>query len=314
MANRRVSFRKILQTLVTLIALSGAALALISAGQRQAVRHIQALDIVVESPAGVRFLDQASVRKMLFNNRHVAPGKLILGGINERNMESILRSNPWVKAAQVYTDARQVLHVYVRQRVPLVRVFEMDGNSYYLDGSLQSMPLSSYYTHYVPIITGVQRLGNDSISQAVKGQIVGLVRCIRKDSFWRAQVSQIDMRPDGGFELIPVLGKQRIILGDTMQMQDKLNRLLAFYRQVQNKVGWNHYTTLDLRFANQVVASPKLSWKIPVDHALSNINWLQAIMENAPKQDLPGGDGAVYSDSDSQQSTPVTDNPTPDKR
>lgn len=299
MGTRRISFRKILQTLITLIALSGCALALISAGNRQANRHIQALDLVVESPAGVAFLNQAMVKRMLFNDRHISPGRLSLSGINERNMESILRANPWVESAQVYTDARQILHVRIRQRVPLLRIFEIDGNSYYLDGALQTMPISGSYAHYVPIITGVPHLSNDSVSLSLKGKIAGLVRCIRKDSFWRAQVSQIDMRADGGFDLIPVLGRQRIILGDTLQMQDKLNRLFAFYHQIQNKVGWNQYKVLDLRFAGQVVASPKLSWKIPVDHALSNINWLQAIMENAPKQDLPGGDGAVYSDSDS---------------
>ena len=79
-------------------------------------------------------------------------------------------------------------------------------------------------------------------------------------------------------------------------LRDKLDNLFAFYEQVQNRVGWNRYTTLDLRYKGQVVASPKLSWKVPVDRALSNINWLQAVMDNAPKQDLPGGDAAANND------------------
>ncbi len=297
MARRRFSIRKMLQTLLTLVALSGCIVALLSAGDRQAVRHISGVKLVVEHPAGVHFLDEQLVREMLFSRRHIDPRKLVLAGLDAHAMESILTSNPWVQSAQVYVDAQRVLHVQVRQRVPVARIFEVDGNSYYIDAALSPMPISAHYTHYAPVVTGVPRLGSDSATHALRGEIEGLVKAIGRDSFWRFQVSQIDMRADGDFELVPVLGKQRIILGDTSRIQEKLSALLAFYRQVQKKVGWNRYTTLDLRFKGQVVASPKLAWHVPVDHALSNINWLQAIMENAPKNDLPGGDGAAHFDS-----------------
>jgi cell division protein FtsQ len=85
-----------------------------------------------------------------------------------------------------------------------------------------------------------------------------------------------------------VLGRQRIIIGDTARLDEKLQNLLAFYKQVQNKVGWDQYRSIDLRYAGQVVASPALKWKAPVDRAISNINWLKAIMETAPSQDKPG--------------------------
>ena len=61
--------------------------------------------------------------------------------VDERAMEAILQSNPWVKDAQVFTDAARVLHVSVTQRVPVVRIFEQDGNSYYLDAALQAVGL-----------------------------------------------------------------------------------------------------------------------------------------------------------------------------
>lgn len=313
MSRRRISIRKIIQTLVTLVVVSGCAMAFISAGRRQAARHVDGVRLVVKSPAGVGFLNQEAVRSMLFAHRHITPEKLKLAQLDERSIEAILSANPWVESAEVFTDAQHILHVRLRQRVPFARIFEEDGNSYYIDAALKTMPLSTHYTHYAPVVTGVPKLKSDSAVRTLRGKITGLVRFISRDSFWNAQVSQIDVRADGGFELVPVLGRQRIILGDTARLREKLDNLFAFYQQVQNKVGWNRYTTLDLRFEGQVVASPKLSWKVPVDHALSNINWLQAILDNAPKQDLPGGDGAARNDelTIAPQSPPGADPPRP---
>ncbi len=295
---RKISVRKIIQTIVTMVVVAGCTLAMLSADRRQHSRTVRDVKLKIGSPGGVKFLTDELVRNMLLTTRHINPKKLSLGQLDERSMEAILQSNPWVRDAQVYTDAERIMHINVQQRVPVVRLFEEDGNSYYLDAALATMPLSGHYVHYAPVVTGVPHLRNDSNSRAIKGTIVGLVRHVAQQPFWKAQISQIAMSPDGGFELIPVLGKQRIIIGDTARLEEKLGNLFTFYKQVQNKVGWDRYTVIDLRYKDQVVASPALSWKVPVDRAISNMNWVKAIMESAPaRQDHPGGDAAAFSDS-----------------
>ncbi len=306
MAARRISIRKILQTLVTMIAVAGCAVAMISADRRQSDRRIAAVEVRVESPAGVRFVTEEAVRERLFRSRHLQPGQLRSGSVDERKMESILDANPWVEEAEVYTDANRVLRINVMQRVPEVRVFEESGNSYYLDAALKSMPLSTQYSHYTPVVTGVRRLRDDSAGRVLKGTILSLVHRINRQPFWSSQISQIDMRADGGFEIVPIIGDQRIIIGDTDLLEDKLANLMAFYQQVQNRVGWDRYRTIDLRYKDQVVASPALSWKAPVDRAISTMNWLTAIMENtAATKEAAGGDAAAFGDSMDRAATPV---------
>jgi cell division protein FtsQ len=185
-----------------------------------------------------------------------------------------------VANAQVYTDNARTLHVQITQRVPVARIFDQAGNSYYLDNTLKSMPLSDRYVHYTTVVTNVPVFTSDSMDMVFKAKVVALVRYIDRDSFWNAQVSQIMVTDSMDFELMPVLGNHKIVFGDTTQMQDKFKNLFAFYKKVLNRVGWDKYEVLDVRYEKQVVASPALQWKVPVDKAAVNMSWVKSIIDN----------------------------------
>jgi len=280
---RKISIRKVIQTLVTIVVVTGFTMAILSADRLQNRRTLTEVDIKIRNSDVVHFLDEQEVTKMLFTDRHLAPEQLPLAKLDIHKMENIARSNPWVSNAEIYVDNERGLHINITQRVPVIRVFEESGHSYYLDADLNAMPLSDRYVHYTPMITGAPQLRDDSSSRGVKLSMLSLVSHIAGNKFWNAQIAQIVINKDNTFELIPILGKQRILLGDTSRVPEKLNNLLAFYQQVENKVGWEKYEVIDLRFRDQVVASPALSWKIPVDRALLNMNWVKAIMESVPK-------------------------------
>lgn len=283
---RKISIRKVIQTLVTIVVVTGFTMAILSADRLQSRKKLTKVDVQIRNGETVHFIDEGEVMKMLFTDRHLDPYQLSLGKLDINKMENIARSNPWVSDAQVYVDNERAMHISVTQRVPVVRVFEESGHSYYLDRDLNAMPLSDRYVHYTPLVTGAPVLReDDSISRDIKGTMLALVSYITRSKFWNAQIAQIVIGRDKTFELIPVLGKQRILLGDTSHVPEKLNNLLAFYQQVENKVGWEKYEVIDLRFKGQVVASPALKWKIPVDRALTNMNWVKAVMESAPKDD-----------------------------
>ena len=284
-SRRKISVRKIIQTLVTLIVVTGGAMAMVSADRLQNGKHIRHVDIRIQNDQVVHFLDKQQLMQMLFADRHLDPAKISLAKLDMHKIEGIAKSNPWVNDAQAYLDNELNLHIQITQRIPVVRIFETDGNSYYLDTALQALPLSGHYVHYTTVVTNVPALRDDSAGRALKGQIIGLVDYVAKHKFWNAQIAQIVLLPDQTFQLIPVLGKQRILLGDTSRLEEKLGHLFEFYRQVLSKVGWDKYETLDLRFEGQVVAAPRLPWKAPVDKALSNMNWVQAIMDEAGKKD-----------------------------
>ena len=80
---------------------------------------------------------------------------------------------------------------------------------------------------------------------------------IKQDSFFLAQIAQININPNGDFEMIPALGDHTVLFGTVENMEDKLNRLYTFYKKVWPSTGINAYQVLDLRFDHQLLALKK---------------------------------------------------------
>lgn len=280
---RKISVRRIMQAVITLVVVTGSVLAILSASQIQNKTKLAGIDIRIKNEQ-FGFIDKDEVKAQLLSNRHIDLTKTSMKKLDIRQMEEILNASPWIEHAQLYVDNKHVLHVNITQRVPMARLFEKNGNSYYLDHTLRSMPLSDKYIHYTTVVTNVPELKDDSFATAFKAQVVALVKHIEHDSFWNAQVSQIIVTDDTtGFELVPILGEHRILFGDTSNMQQKFDHLLAFYKKVLNRIGWDKYQVLDVRFNGQVVASPALPWKKPQDNTMGNMNWVNSIIAAEPK-------------------------------
>jgi cell division protein FtsQ len=110
--------------------------------------------------------------------------------------------------------------------------------------------------------------------------MIYVVNKIQAHSFWSSQISHCSVDSDLCFVLYPVLGNQRILLGDTSGMDNKLTNLYAFYCKISNRIGWDKYDVIDLRFKDQVVASPALPWLGPVDKAVLNMNWARSMADS----------------------------------
>lgn len=278
---RKISARKIIQALLTLVLAVVTVTAVLSATKLQKSRTLAGVDILIKNKQ-YGFVTEQEIEQSLLRDGEIKPGKTKLSKLNIRQMEKVVVANPWVEDAQVYVDNKQNLHALVVQRAPVARIFERNGNSYYIDRQMEILPLSNKYNYYTTVVTNVPELKNDSASKALKAQIMAWVQYIRRDTFWNQQVSQLIVRDDMQFEIVPVLGEHQIILGDTTDMRLKFDNLFAFYNKVLNEVGWDKYNVLDLSYKGQLVASPALKWKLPVDKVINRINWVSSITGETP--------------------------------
>lgn len=100
---------------------------------------------------------------------------------------------------------------------------------------------------------GVERRHNDFL------RLVAFAEWLREDDFWGAEIVQIVAGTTSygtiDLTLIPRSGDFKILLGELDEPEQKLNRLMRFYRNGLNHTGWNRYKTINLRYENQVVCT-----------------------------------------------------------
>ncbi len=275
---RKISVRKVLQLLLTVVVAVCCLVAMISASKLEGDMTLKSLPVVhIKNDRKYQFIEQKEIMNLAVYNRGIDILNTPVSKLDVHGIEKAIKSDPWVADAQVFIDVDRVMHMYVTQRVPVARLFKQDGSSYYLDSTLHAMPLSDNYTYYTTVVTNAPDMHSDSAGMVLKAKIVKLVRNLQVDRFWNAQVSQVIIDSNGTFELIPVLGNQRIIFGDTTNTAEKLANLLVFYKKVLNRIGWDKYEVLDVRFNNQVVASPSLPYAGPKDMAVKKMNWISSI-------------------------------------
>ena len=282
---RKISIRKILQVFITIVVTSGCIVAMVSASRIEDNKTVKSVAVHIKNDKKYHFIEEKEIMDLAINNRNVDIAHTPLSKLDINSMEQVLLADPWVANAQVFVDNDNVLELYITQRIPVARLFQQNGKSYYLDTTLSIMPLSKSYIYYTTVITNVPEQKNDSASWALRKQLISLVRTIQTDSFWSAQISQVIVDSNNQFELMPVLGNHKILFGDASRINDKFNNLLIFYKNVLNRIGWDKYETLDLRFKGQVVASPSLPYKGPVDKAVVNMNWINSIVETEARND-----------------------------
>ena len=56
-------------------------------------------------------------------------------------------------------------------------------------------------------------------------------------------------------ELIPKVGKHKIIIGNVENIEQKLYNLKLFYINGLNQKGWENYSVINLKYQNQIVCT-----------------------------------------------------------
>ena len=180
--------------------------------------------------------------------------------LDVERVERVLEADPFILNADVYIDAENQVHIHLQQREPVLRIIDQNGLTYYLDELGKKMPLSEHFTARVLVATGkipphVPDFQNRK--RHVLKDLFALSKRIRSDAFLQPMIEQIDIDKTKDFTLVPKLGKQKIILGDLTQLEDKIDRLKTFYNEGLSRTGWDRYRLINLKYNGQVVCTKR---------------------------------------------------------
>lgn len=264
------------------------------ARERQTQAICYELEVSIDRPANSDFIDEKDLRHLFMENG-IAPEGAKLQNIPIRRLEELARNHPSVASAEVYitTDGRVV--VRLRERTPIVRIFNSHAESFYLDEKGGLMPLSNRHTARVLLASGeidvpmknvvhleemektvrrlLRRRNNSAMQNAEMAfrlhlkdtlpgtgqlmQLFSLAKLISADRFWNAQISQLYVEENGDFVLVPRVGNHLIIMGAATDLPEKFSKLRLFYRKGLSRIGWNEFQTVNLSFKNQIVCTKR---------------------------------------------------------
>jgi cell division protein FtsQ len=195
------------------------------------------------------------VRLLTRNSRDTLKGKRTRE-FDLQKMESRLEKGQWIKDAELFFDNNQVLQVKITERKPIARIITTSGAGFYIDSSCVRLPLPERISGRLPVFTGFpsDKTRLKTADKLLLKEIKKLSTYILSESFWMAQVSQVDITPKRTFEIIPTIGNHIIEFGDAGNYEVKFNRLLIFYKQVISKTGLERYSRINVQYDKQVIA------------------------------------------------------------
>ena len=194
------------------------------------------------------FMNYQMVNKMLIQNgkelKNQAKSVIDLHLLEERVL-----SHPMVENAAIFLTVDGVLKTRVKQRTPIARVIS-GKKSYYIDKQAKVMPLSVNHSARVMLISG-------DVKESDSEEIHKLVSTILSDAFLKKQIIGIRKTQKKEFILNTRFGDQKVLIGKCEDLGRKFKNLNSFYKKTISDNSIENYSTLNIKYTNQVVCTKR---------------------------------------------------------
>jgi cell division protein FtsQ len=225
-------------------------------------RHCGGIIIDINDSSEYHFVTKNQLLNLAYGNSSRIAGKPVkeVSVSAIENRINVLRE---LKKAEVFISIDGMVHIYVEQRTPVMRVLPGDGGDFFVDEDGFVVRRRNLYNPRLHIVEGNVNITSamlngvsvldTSIRKSILKDIYPLVNYINDDKFWSAQIDQIYVDGNDEIDLLPRTGNQVVHLGSATNYEGKLRNLEAFYDKVLPEVGWNKYSVINLEFKDQIV-------------------------------------------------------------
>jgi len=269
---KKINFKKILNVTLWFLGASALAFTLGFVSDRQQFVKGKTPQITINQNDENSFVDEEDILKFLKDRNDTLVDQPI-HEINVYDLERALCAHPSIAAADVAVNVNGDVSINIIQRKPIVRIMNLQGESFYLDNKATLMPLADHYTARVLLVNGLiteqyAQFYNLSVAQiqkdpalskaSVLDDIYELARYISSDSLLSGLITQAYINNDREIELYPAIGNQAIIFGKAENIAEKFEKLKIFYTQgLNSNNSWEKYSIINLKYKNQVVCTNK---------------------------------------------------------
>lgn len=241
---RRAGFKSLLKLLLGVGLIVYLVWAAVKYGDRKDKQVCQRVDIEVEDSTKASFVSRQDIENLL-RQKDLYPVGQLMSEVSLGDIEKLVRNHPFVLDSECYKSSAGVLHIGVKQRLPVMRIMT-EGADYFIDAKGDEVRHGEYAADVVVASGAVTK-------EYAKKYLAELGVYLAENEFWDSQIEQIYVNEDGSMDLVPRVGNHIVALGQPGGYEDKLERLRKFYKKVLSEVGWNKYERISLEYSNQIV-------------------------------------------------------------
>jgi cell division protein FtsQ len=248
-----MSKKGVIRCLLALLLAIYIGIVVVLANQALAGEKCQGFDIRIVQVEGSRdFVTAQEIRRLLKEWKLDDVNKAA-SAIPLQRIEDKLNQVDNIESAIVERMPNNKIRLTIVPMIPVARVFDFKGNSYYINRNGKRLTANARYHLDVPVISGSFRTEREAAS------LIPLVEYLRDNPQWNAITSQIMVDPrTKDIILVPLIRGHVVNLGDTADIPDKLARVMTMYRKVMPLKGWEFYDTISVKWAGQVVATRRI--------------------------------------------------------
>jgi cell division protein FtsQ len=221
---------------------------------RLSERKVSGIEIVIMNNQDFYLIDQFEIQALLDKEQSVVLGTNF-DQVDIKLLERQVEENPFVAEIDIFMSVTGVLGAKVSPAQPIGRLMSSRGPDQYIDVTGKLLPMNADYTARVPLISFAEypqwesNLGENDLGK----QLMEFLIFINKDELWRAQIAQLAVSEENELTLWPQMTKQLILFGPADEIEEKFKKLKLFYKEVLPKKGWNTYSSINLKYKNQIV-------------------------------------------------------------
>lgn len=194
------------------------------------------------------FVTEQGVKAELAQNGFKLVGKP-MWQISAARIEQTLSSSQYLENVECVKAKNGEIIIRASQLVPVMRVFEPDGSSYYVNADGKRMNATSFYHSDVPVVQG------KFTKKFPATRLLPLVKYVENDSLLRSLVTMYTMRDSNNIFIVPSIYGHIVNMGSVANIDNKFEKLKLFYREVLPAKGWETYDTISVKWDHQVVAT-----------------------------------------------------------
>lgn len=241
--------KKTIRVILSILLVAYLAAVFVMSGQVAAERRLAGIKVEINDSSSSRFVTPAEILKELESLSLTVKGQRLVT-VNTDSIERFLQTNDKIESVSVVRLTNDSILISVQPMIPVARVFDNDGSSYYINREGKHMTANARYHINVPVIIG--EFG-DSLFQPTA--LLPLIDYLSSSKSWESFVTMIKVDSPHDIILVPSIKGHVVNFGSPDGFDSKFARLRKMYRDVLPVKGWQYYDTLSVKWGGQIVAT-----------------------------------------------------------